>query len=221
MNPPLGATLEIKLNPNWPFFRPVLYHDIQNDIAPSKQPTAFRSYTLWMLTTIVYAMNLTATIALLASGEPKYAGALGIILAVLYFFLCPIIAFFGWHFPLYKVLKSDSSAGYIGYFISFGLQMVFVFFLAIGIFNGGGGGLVGTIDMFHGKHYVPAALSLACTIVLVGFFVYGIIQLRDVSSLYKNGGHSIDKARNEMLQSVASNPRAMNALFTGASSSKV
>ena len=199
----------------------MLYHDIQNDIAPSKQPMAFRSYLLWMLTGLIYTMNVIATIALTASGDEKYHSYLGILLSVIYLLICPVLAFYCWHYPLYKVLKSDKALGYIGYFISFGIQMGFAAFLAIGFFAGGGGGLLGAIDMFTGGHLAAGVLSLACTLILGGFILLGLLQLKEVARLYRHGGQSLDKARNEMLQSVASNPHAMKALFTKAGESIV
>ena len=81
--------------------------------------------------------------------------------------------------------------------------------------------MIGTLDMLSTGHIFPAILSLLCVLVAVLFCIIGAFQLKQVAYLYRHGGHNLDKARNEMLQAVASNPHAVQALFTKAADSSV
>jgi SCAMP family len=173
------------------------------------------------LTAILYGGNVIATIGLTTSNEPAYHSHLGIVLAALYALLCPPLAFYIWHWPLYHALKSDRAVLFLLYFFMFGFQLFFAAFLAIGIFNGGGGGLIGTMDMLSTGHILPAILSLICVLISILFCIVGAFQLKQVAYLYRHGGHTLDKARNDMLQAVAANPHAVQALFTKAADSSV
>lgn len=84
-------------------------------------------------------MNILAATVLLFSHAQNYSSITGPILSIIYFLLFPFLAFFGWHWVLYRACKSEASFLYITYFLGFAIQIVIFAVLGLGLFNGGGG----------------------------------------------------------------------------------
>lgn len=83
--------------------------------------------------------------------------------------------------------------------------MLFYIFLAVGIFNGGGGGVLAMLEMFsHGK-IVAGLLSAVCTLGLGLCLFLGIGLIKQVNDHFRSGGHSMQRAGAEAGRSVAQN----------------
>ena len=93
----------------------------------------------FLVTTASYFMNILAMTILLLSHAQNHSSITGPILSLIYFVLFPFLAFFGWHWVLYRACKSEASFLYITYFGGFAMQIGFFVFLGLGLFNGGGG----------------------------------------------------------------------------------
>ena len=136
---------------NWPRFYPLVRHkisEIPEDTRPLDLPLLSHLETYrkdialilaFLVTAASYFMNILAMTVLLFSHAEGYASITGPILSLIYFVLCPFLAFFGWHWMLYRACKSEASFLYIAYFAGFGVQIGFFVFLGLGLFNGGGG----------------------------------------------------------------------------------
>lgn len=72
------------------------------------------------------------------AGVENYRSLVGPVLALIYCVVVPALAFFTWHWMLYRAVKSDASFFYIVYFVTFAIQLVFYAFIGLG-FNGGCG----------------------------------------------------------------------------------
>lgn len=89
--------------------------------------------------------------------------------------------------------------------MSFGVQLLFYGFLAIGLFSGGGGGLLGMLEMFaHGK-LLAGILSAICTAGMSLCLLMGIGLIKQVNDHFRSGGHSVERAGAEAGRNVATN----------------
>jgi hypothetical protein len=167
------------------------------------------------VTALAYAVNLGAMILMLFSGVAGYSSLTGTIFAAIYLVVFPLAAFSAWHLSLYKALKYsivwrlicrfDSSFWYISYFVSFGIQLIFYLFLAVGLFSGGGGGVLGMLEMFaHGKLFA-GIFSAICTATLALCLVLGVALVKEVNGHFRSGGHSVGRAGAEAGRTFAAN----------------
>jgi len=142
---------------------------------------------------------------MLFSGVSGYDHIAGIIYALIYLVLFPGIAFLTWHMALYRALRYDSAFWHILFFITFGLQIGLWGFLAIGMFNGGGGGLIGMIEMMGHGAWLAGIACLCCTVFLVGSMIWGLALLKNVISNFRGAGHSLQRAGAEAGRTAARN----------------
>lgn len=161
-------------------------------------------------------MNLAAAIGFLASGVDGYQGIGGLLLSILYLVIMPPLAFYFWHLTLYKALIKNSTALFIAYFTSYGIHILFCVFLGIGFFAGGGGGLIGMIAMFNNNLIVQGVISAICAGVMFTQAILGVLHFRTVGKYYRNGGHTLSKARNEVVTAAAKNEHVQKAAFNTA-----
>lgn len=157
------------------------------------------------MTAGAYAINLVAMITMLFSGVQGYSSLVGTIFAAIYMVIFPMAAFFAWHLSLYKALKFDSSFWFVVYFVTFAIQILFYGFLAVGLFNGGGGGVLGMLEMFsHGK-IVAGLLAAICVAVLGICLLMGVTLVKRVNDHFRSAGHSVERAGAEAGRTVAQN----------------
>lgn len=157
---------------------------------------------------------------MLFSGVTGYSGLSGIIFATVYLVLFPALAFFSWHLSLYKALKYypyahiylavnvhryDSSFWFIAYFVSFGIQMLLYVFLAVGLFSGGGGGVLGMLTMLSNGKIIATILSALCTASMLLCLVMGLAQVKNVNEHFRSGGHTMGRAGAEAGRGIAAN----------------
>lgn len=89
--------------------------------------------------------------------------------------------------------------------MSFGIQVLFYAFLAVGLFNGGGGGVLGMLEMLsHGK-ILATILSAICTAAMVGCLILALALVKRVNDHFRHGGHSMERAGAEAGRGIAHN----------------
>lgn len=160
-------------------------------------------------------MNFLALVVLMLVGAENYRSLVGPALALIYCAVMPALAFFAWHWVLYRAIKSDASFLYIVYFVTFAIQLVFYAFIGLGIFNGGGGyrllslqmdrGILTAIDMFVRAKIIAGTICIFCSLVVACCFLLGLVLIRQVAAHYRYGSHSLGRARDEAARAAASN----------------
>lgn len=90
---------------NWPRMYPIAAHYIELEIPEDSQSLVNQSYLLWKMTAFGYLINLVGTVYFFLARISGYASITGVIAASIYLFLCPLLAFFGWHKSLYNAAK--------------------------------------------------------------------------------------------------------------------
>ncbi|KAF5377038.1 hypothetical protein D9757_007724 [Collybiopsis confluens] len=81
---------------NWPFFFPLIYHDISEEIPEASRPLITRLYQLWLLLLATLILNMIACIFILIAGSQDGGRDVGasigylLVITVTSFLLCPI-----------------------------------------------------------------------------------------------------------------------------------
>lgn len=89
--------------------------------------------------------------------------------------------------------------------MSFGIQILFYGFLAVGLFSGGGGGILGMLEMFsHGK-IIAGVLSAICAATMGVCLLLGVGLVKQVNDHFRSSGHSVERAGAEAGRNVANN----------------
>ena len=195
---------------NWPAFYPLFHHNIDELSDSDAQALATRSYFIWKLTLFAYLWNLVAITALLFSAVTPHNSLSSFIASIVYAVIFPSLSFLTWQLSLYHALLKNSSIRYILYFVSFGVQMAFFIFLALGWQIGGGGGIMALISALSQGKYVAAVLSGASVGCLAFSFLLGTIQMKAIAERYQSKGHSAGNAKKEAIQGVLKSDHAKN-----------
>ncbi len=82
---------------NWPFFYPLIYHDIDAEIPPDSQPIMHNLYKLWLLLVATLVVNMVACIFLLIQGASD--GGKDMISGIVYLPVITVTSFLLWYRP--------------------------------------------------------------------------------------------------------------------------
>ncbi|KAI8846778.1 scamp family-domain-containing protein [Chytridium lagenaria] len=162
--------------PNWPPFRPLIYHDIQKDIPEPAQKLVKRVYAGWFLNCIVYFINFIAAFALLT----QKAEAAGTTFALALVIMCAGIpvSFVFWYRPLYKAVKHGTPTEYMFFMINYGIHLLMSLVLAIG-FQWGGAGIIYCLAII-GSNFGTGVLCAIASTLLILEVIYGLWQIKSV-----------------------------------------
>lgn len=80
---------------NWPFFYPLIYHDIDAEIPPDAQPIMNNLYRLWLLLVATLLVNMVATVFLLVQGAND--GGKDMISGIVYVPVITVTSFLLWY----------------------------------------------------------------------------------------------------------------------------
>jgi hypothetical protein len=83
--------------------------------------------------------------------------------------------------------------------------MLFYVFLALGLFNGGGGGILGMLDMLSNGKIVATIMAGICTAAMALCLLLSIGQVKGVNDHFRSGGHSVERAGAEAGRGLATN----------------
>lgn len=177
--------------PNWPAFKPFIYHDIDQEIKPEWHLVLKRQYLLVGGVAIASTWNLLTMIISLASGP---AGVLDLLLALAYFPLAPVAAL-KIYLVLYNATKlnTDFSSRKFGLFMGLsGLEVLIEALFAIGIPGLGAGGLILLIDAVGSGQLLAAlchAVACGCWGCLAAIHLGYLLHVRQVRSELSAGGN--------------------------------
>jgi len=150
--------------PNWPRCRPLIRHDISEDM-PTPEAVRFvrLAYGGWIAGSVLLGINMISLLAVLiqeGSGQP-----IGdFVLSIVYFILLTIIWFLIYRM-LYRAARKTKPALYIIYWIFYFFVMLTHFFFVIGYPGTGAGGIIYMIQEFRNQKLASAFILLANTIL--------------------------------------------------------
>ncbi|KAF5373556.1 hypothetical protein D9758_000597 [Tetrapyrgos nigripes] len=198
---------------NWPFFYPLIYHDIAGllplistnspvssrtteEIPEASRPLVTRLYQLWLVLFATLIINMVACILILIAGSSDGGRDVGA--SIGYLFMISITSFLLWYRPIYNGYMKEQSLYYYLYFFFCGWHLIFSIYMIIGIPSTGSAGLIQTIQMFTGHHWVAAIFGLVAT---VGWILQGVGNTwyyRQIYAHHNAAGHTMEKAKTEL-----------------------
>ncbi|KAF0550430.1 Secretory carrier-associated membrane protein [Gigaspora margarita] len=170
---------------NWPPCRPVIYHNIQEEIIePSSRETVEQSYKLWL--------------SILVNGfTGRYAAGsviVQLIIALIYIAFWPIFDFTARHLTLYRAYKHDNVSYFRWFFFVTFLDIIFGIFIGIGFVFGGGGGLMEMIKNFEAIKekgaicIVAGVFNAVCATLVFAQVVLHVMLWRKVQAYFESKG---------------------------------
>ncbi|THU89532.1 scamp-domain-containing protein [Dendrothele bispora CBS 962.96] len=181
---------------NWPFFFPLIYHDIAEEIPEASRPLITRLYQLWLVLFGTLIINMVACIFILIAGSSDGGRDVGA--SIGYIFMITITSFLLWYRPIYNGYMKEQSLYYYLYFFFCGWHLLFSVYMIIGIPSTGSAGLIQTVQMFANHHWVAAVLGLVATI---GWILQGVGNAwyyRQIYAHHNAVGHTMEKAKTEL-----------------------
>ncbi|PWZ00169.1 scamp-domain-containing protein [Testicularia cyperi] len=181
---------------NWPFFYPLIYHDIEAEIPPDNQLIVQHLYKLWLLLVLSLIVNMIACIFLLLQGA--YDGGKDMISGVVYLPVITVASFVLWYRPIYNGLMKNNALFFYIYFIFCGFHIAFSLYMVIGIPSTGSAGLINTIQSYSEGKLVAAILG---TVATVGLALQGLGNMwyyRMIWRVNHEQGHTFAQAKNEL-----------------------
>jgi len=181
---------------NWPFFFPLIFHSIQDEIPEPSRPLITRLYQLWLVLFGTLIVNLVASIFIFVTAANQAGGDLGG--SIGYVLVIPITSFLLWYRPIYNGYMKEQALYYYLYFFFGGFHLLFSAYMIIGIPSTGSAGLIQTIRMYIGHHWVAAILG---TVATVGWTIQGLgnaFYYRQIYQHHNAAGHTMEKAKSEL-----------------------
>ncbi|KIY72155.1 scamp-domain-containing protein [Cylindrobasidium torrendii FP15055 ss-10] len=181
---------------NWPFFFPLIYHDISVELPDQWKPLITRLYQLWMVLGVTLIINFIACIFILVSGSRDGGRDVGA--SIGYLIIMPPLSFLLWYRPIYNGYMKEQALYYYLFFFFCGWHILFSVYMIIGVLSTGSAGLVQMVQMFVGHHWAAAVLGLVSTI---GWVVQGVgiaWYYRMIYNHHNQAGHTVEKAKQEL-----------------------
>ncbi|GAA99048.1 uncharacterized protein L969DRAFT_54729 [Mixia osmundae IAM 14324] len=181
---------------NWPFFYPLIFHDIDQEIPKESRATVLTMYRIWLLLLVVLVLNLVGCILLLVAGQPD--GIHDLIGAITYIIFIPPLSFLLWYRVLYNALQKELSVYYYVFFFFGGWHALFSIYMLLGIRSTGSAGLLNTILALTDVKIVSGIFGVLATAgwaLETGGIVFEYLR---ILKHHRTKGHSIDAARAEI-----------------------
>ncbi|KIL69801.1 hypothetical protein M378DRAFT_157037 [Amanita muscaria Koide BX008] len=181
---------------NWPFFFPLIFHSIKDEIPEASRPLIKRLYQLWLVLLSTLVVNMVACIFILLGGSQDGGRDLGA--SIGYLFLIPIASFLLWYRPVYNGYMKEQALYYYLYFFFGGFHLLFSAYMIVGVPSTGSAGLIQTIQQYVKHSWVAAVLG---TVATVGWFIQGLglaFYYRQIYRHHNAAGHTMEKAKSEL-----------------------
>jgi len=181
--------------PNWPFFRPWVYHNIDGDMSTDQLKRVMKiAYTGWMISVATLLYNFAALLmTMIADGSGTNIGDF-ILGAIYVVFLTPL--YFLVYRILYRAARKQKPSLFILYLIMATLVVAGYILYAVGIPGTGAGGFILMSKEFSASKFAGfvllASSILWCLTAFYGVWVY-ILAIRH----YRQSG-GLEKAKKEM-----------------------
>jgi len=165
--------------PNWPRCRPLIRHNIVEDMPTPQTIRLIRmAYGGWLAGCSILAVNIVVLLAVLI--ETKGSSFGDFILSIVFFIILPIIWFTIYRI-LYRAARKTKAALYITYWVFYFFVMLTHIFFVIGYPGTGAGGIFWMFDAFGAGYMASGFMLLANTILwgcLAGYCVWIFIASR-------------------------------------------
>jgi len=182
---------------NWPICIPLIYHDIDADIAdPGAKRVVRLAYFGWFGFYVAVIMNCIGETSVMIESA-GLTTILDFILSLVYVVALPAGAFIAYRF-LYNGARETKSVSFYVFFCLFVVQVGVQIFLAIGLEKFGGSGIVSMIDMFEKGHLIAALLVMAGAIFWILICLYDVWIFWQVRLLLRNLGGGVQQAKQEV-----------------------
>ncbi|CAO1620955.1 unnamed protein product [Jaminaea pallidilutea] len=181
---------------NWPFFYPLIYHDIQAEIPSQYQQVVHHLYILWLIFVGTLIINVVACVFLLVQGSSD--GIKDMIAAIVYLPILTAASFLLWYRPAYNGFMKEHSLFYYTFFLFGGFHIAYSVYVFLGIPSTGSAGLLNMIQSFSSSRLVAAILGV---FVSLGFAAQGLGILWYYREIWKHNheqGHSFAQAKSEL-----------------------
>ncbi|KAG8902956.1 Protein phosphatase PP2A regulatory subunit B [Tulasnella sp. 403] len=178
---------------NWPFFFPLIFHSIQDEIPETHRATVTRLYQIWLALLVTLIVNFVACLFVLLAGSPDGGKDLGG--SIGYIPIIGVLSFLLWYRPIYNGYMKEQALYYYIFFFFGGFHLLFSIYMIIGIPSTGSAGLIQTIQAYSQDHIVAGVLG---TVATVGWVVQGLglaFYYRQAWSHHTQAGHTIEKAK--------------------------
>ncbi|KDN52575.1 scamp-domain-containing protein [Tilletiaria anomala UBC 951] len=181
---------------NWPFFYPLIYHDIDVEIPPESQQVVRHLYLLWMLWSASLCINMLACIFLLVSGARD--GARDMISSIVYFPILTTLAFLLWYRPAYNAFNTENSLWYYVYFLFMGFHLAYSAYSLIGIPSTGCAGIITVISSFSSSRILAGIFATINTIMVAVQGLGNLWYFREIWKHNHEQGHTFAQAKQEL-----------------------
>lgn len=181
---------------NWPFFFPLIFHSIKDEIPEGSQSLVTRLYQLWLVLLGTLILNLVACVFILLAGASDGGRDLGA--SIMYLPVIGLCSFLLWYRPIYNAYMKEQALYYYIFFVFCGFHILYSAYMIIGIPSTGSAGLINTISMYSRPALVAAILG---TISTVGWTLQGLglaYFYREIWAHHTQQGHTFNKAKGEL-----------------------
>jgi len=194
---------------NWPRCRPIIYHNIEEEIPQDDKPLVKRAYYLWFFTVWCFFWNFFTILADLIVNANGGAVA-SLILSIVYFiFLVPLSFLF--YRLLYNATRKRKSLSWLLFMIIKWIEFLLYGWMALGISGWGGGGIFLMISLFQANKVVVGIFSVICFAFWVLDILGHVYLFIHARIRYKRAG-GLNKAK-EQATTVAGKTLAENPEF--------
>ncbi|OZJ02781.1 hypothetical protein BZG36_03488 [Bifiguratus adelaidae] len=189
---------------NFPPFFPLIFMDISFEIPLEHQKTVTWIFRSWLAFIATLAMNFVACLILLFSHPPSVTSApadFGVALTTL--FTHSLLSFFLWYRPVYNAYMKEVSLYYYFYFVFGGIQCLYLIYMALGIPNTGGAGLILLVTLFSDGWILSGVFTLISTLLWLGTAGLHCYCFKKTYDQYKNAGHTFTEAKRDAYSHMA------------------
>ncbi|KAI9293877.1 scamp-domain-containing protein [Neoconidiobolus thromboides FSU 785] len=198
--------------PNFPFFYPIYYFNINEEIETSKRPIVTRLYQSWLAFLAVLTFNFITSIVFWASNPPNLTSVSSNFFSALsYFLIFPFPSFYLWYRPIYNAFMKEKALYFFIYLIFNAFHILFVIYMAIGIPGTGSCGALNSIYILSGGKIFAAVFGFISMSLFAILAVFNTLLFFRVHSHCKEVGHTFSDAKGEAFTSAASSDVARNA----------
>ncbi|KAI8099739.1 scamp family-domain-containing protein [Halteromyces radiatus] len=205
---------------NFPPCFPIMYLDISVEIPDEHQWTVWWLYREWLLFEITLVLNFIACLVVLFSHPPSVTSAptnMGVALTEM--FTHTAASFFLWYRPVYNAYMKEVSLYYFFYFIFNGFHIAYTFYMAVGIPNTGGAGLILLVTLFSDQYIASGVFTLLATICWLVMGVMAVYLYKRTYDHYKAAGHTFKEAKQDAMVHIGKSDVARGAAVSMAKQS--
>ncbi|KAI9594650.1 scamp family-domain-containing protein, partial [Syncephalis fuscata] len=190
--------------PNFPFFYPLIYLDIDVEIPESERSIVRLLFRSWLATVGTLLWNAIACFLILvshANGVTTGASDFGV--AFMYCFTITAASFFLWYRPIYNGYMKERSMYYYIFFIFNGFHIGFQYYMTIGIPSSGSAGIINTISMMSDGKVVASIFGIIASVLWGVGGTFSLYLYRKVHHHYRMQGHTFADAKGDAFQTMA------------------